>query len=94
MGLERFEKEQKQRVCAAARHSKLESQQDFQLLTRTLRAASIAGFYFQLQFGMKLLPVVVSCFCSLPSASIDQIWVLPPMVRSKTMWRLSGDHEG
>lgn len=50
--------------------------------------------YFQLQLGMKFWPDVVSCFCCVPSTSMDQICVLPPMVRSKTMWRLSGDQEG
>ena len=29
--------------------------------------------HFQLQFGMKLFPVWVSCCCCVPSASIDQI---------------------
>lgn len=30
-------------------------------------------FYFQVQLGMKFWPVVVSCFCSVPSESMDQI---------------------
>ncbi len=30
-------------------------------------------YYFQLQFGCVLLPVVVNCFCWLPSASMVQI---------------------
>ena len=50
--------------------------------------------YFQLQLGMKFWPEVVSCLCWVPSESMDQIWALPPTVRSKTMWRLSGDQEG
>jgi len=53
-----------------------------------------AGSHFQLQPGIKLLPVWVNCCCCVPSASIDQICVCPPICRSKTMCRPSGAHVG
>ena len=50
--------------------------------------------YFQLQLGMKLLPVWVNWCWSVPSDSIDQISVCLPISRWKTMWRVSGAQLG
>jgi|SRR5579862_455040 len=50
--------------------------------------------HFQLQFGIKLLPLRVSACCSDPSESMVQICVCPPIWRSNTMCRISGDHDG
>ena len=50
--------------------------------------------HFQLQLGMKLLPLCVSSCCSVPSESMVQICVRPPTWRSNTMCRISGDHDG
>src|SRR5579862_3615545 len=41
--------------------------------------------YFQLQLGMKLFPWWVNWCCSVPSASMLQIWLCPPIWRSNTM---------
>src|SRR6185437_10984591 len=50
--------------------------------------------YLKLQFGCEPSPDLVSCRCSLPSASIVQICNLPVRFDWNTICRPSGDHEG
>ena len=62
--------------------------------SRAKMLVSPADTHFQLQFGIKLLPVWVSCCCCVPSASMDQTCVRPPISRWKTMCRPSGAQKG
>src|SRR5215472_5563418 len=64
------------------------------LLRCTPRRDCFENLHLGDQFGDSLLPVVVNWRGWKPSASMTQIWRVPPRVDSKTRWRPSGAQLG